>query len=179
MALSLREIPMPLRTTRKSTRPRASDRSMVATRTTTRLASFRTRSASSLLIKMHLLRWINPRHNTPRASSIANGLDVANQTRASGAGRKIFLTCPLIDQAITRFELQSGFLSEWRYFNSQRANMPTKRDALLHLSTFRSNCCRSIRRDAKQAKSNLFDLAAARMAQLRAGPAQIVRSDVL
>ena len=31
MALSLREIPMPLRITRKSTRPRASDRSMVAT----------------------------------------------------------------------------------------------------------------------------------------------------
>lgn len=69
-------------------------------RTTTRLASFRTRSASSLLMKMHLLRWINPRHNTPRASSIANGLDVANQTRASGAGRKMFLTCPLIEQAM-------------------------------------------------------------------------------
>ena len=31
VTLSLREIPMPLRTTRKSTRPRASDRSMVAT----------------------------------------------------------------------------------------------------------------------------------------------------
>jgi hypothetical protein len=31
IALSLPEIPMPLRTTRKSTRPRASDRSMVAT----------------------------------------------------------------------------------------------------------------------------------------------------
>jgi hypothetical protein len=28
------------------------------------------------------------------------GLDVANQTLASGAGRKMFLTCPLIDQAI-------------------------------------------------------------------------------
>ena len=70
-------------------------------RTTTRLASFRTRSASSLLMKMHLPRWNNPRHNTPRASSIANGLDVANQTRASGAGRKMFLTCPLIDQAIS------------------------------------------------------------------------------
>jgi hypothetical protein len=63
-------------------------------RTTTRLASFRTRSASSLLMKMHLLRWINPRHNTPRASSIANGLDVANQTRASRRREKNVLDMP-------------------------------------------------------------------------------------
>ena len=32
------------------------------------------------------------------------GLDVANQTRGSGEGRKMFLTSPFIDQAIARFE---------------------------------------------------------------------------
>ena len=32
---------------------------------------------------------------------MVEGLDVANPTRVSGAGRKMFLTCPLIDQAIT------------------------------------------------------------------------------
>jgi hypothetical protein len=52
---------------------------------------------------MQLLRWNNPEHNTTRAPLWSVGLDVANPTHTSGAGRKMFLTCPLIDQAITRF----------------------------------------------------------------------------
>jgi hypothetical protein len=32
---------------------------------------------------------------------VRGGLDVANQNRASGGGKKMFLTCPYIDQAIT------------------------------------------------------------------------------
>src|SRR2546430_12023831 len=49
VALSLCEIPMPSRTTRKSTRPGASDRSMVDTVQPPGLASFRDRSASPRL----------------------------------------------------------------------------------------------------------------------------------
>ena len=50
---------------------------------------------------MQLLRWNNPgaRHHT--SVFYGEGLDVANQTRASGGGRKMFLTSPYIDQAIT------------------------------------------------------------------------------
>src|ERR1017187_7159857 len=53
---------------------------------------------------MQLLRWNNPgaRHHT--SVFYGEGLDVANQTRASGGGRKMFLTSPYIDQAITRFD---------------------------------------------------------------------------
>src|SRR6266849_6814862 len=50
---------MPARTTRKSNRPRASDRTMVDTVQPQRLPVSETRSASSLLKKMHLLRWNN------------------------------------------------------------------------------------------------------------------------
>jgi len=44
------------------------------------------------------------------------GLDVANPTRVSGAGRKMFLTGPLIEQAITRFDPETGILSEMAIF---------------------------------------------------------------
>jgi hypothetical protein len=36
------------------------------------------------------------------AKYIGCGLDVAENIRASGGGRKIFLTCPYIEQAISR-----------------------------------------------------------------------------
>src|SRR5215813_2362214 len=45
-----------------------------------------------------------------QASLIAHrGLEVKQQFYASGLGRNIFLTFPFIDQALTRFELQSRF----------------------------------------------------------------------
>src|SRR6266849_8058497 len=44
------------------------------------------------------------RHKT-RASLISDkGLDAANHNRASGGGRRMFLTSPLIEQAIARFD---------------------------------------------------------------------------
>jgi hypothetical protein len=62
------------------------------------------------------------RHKT-RASLISDkGLDAANHHRASGGGRKMFLTSPLIEQAITRFEPQSGILSEIRMFRHSSTN---------------------------------------------------------
>src|SRR5436309_9690250 len=68
------------------------------------LASFRNRSASSLLMKMQLLRWNNaeptPGPDTRPASSMVQGLDAAEKIRASGVGRKMFLTSPLIEQPI-------------------------------------------------------------------------------
>jgi len=94
---------MPSRITRKSTRPRVADRTMVDTVQPRVLASFRNRSASSLLLKMNLLRWNNakptPGPDTRPASSMVQGLDVAEKIRASGVGRKMFLTSPLIEQA--------------------------------------------------------------------------------
>jgi hypothetical protein len=47
--------------------------------------------------------WNNPDPNPgarpqTRAFRGDKGLDVANQNRASGGGRKMFLTCPYIDQ---------------------------------------------------------------------------------
>jgi hypothetical protein len=56
------------------------------------------------------------------------GLDVANQTRASGTGRKVSLTCPLIEQAITRFEPQSGILSVIEMFRQRSLQMEFHRD---------------------------------------------------
>jgi hypothetical protein len=103
MALSLCEIPMPSRTTRKSTRPRASDRSMVATpHNHNGLPRFQDPlGVVATNKKMQLLRWNTSGHNATRAPLRSVGLDIANQTRSSGAGRKMFLTYPLIDQAIT------------------------------------------------------------------------------
>jgi len=100
------------RITRKSTRPRVADRTMVDTVQPARvLASFRNRSALSLLLNMQLLRWSKAkpqnhraRHKT-RASLLSDkGLDAANHNRASGGGRRLFLTSPLIEQAIALIE---------------------------------------------------------------------------
>jgi len=65
------------RITRKSTRPRVADRTMVDTVQPRVLASFGNRSASSLLMKMQLLRWNNaeptPGPDTRPASSMVAG----------------------------------------------------------------------------------------------------------
>jgi hypothetical protein len=58
-------------------------------------------SASSLLTKMQLLRWNHQGTTLHERLLWSEGLDVANQNRASGADRKMFLTCPLIEQAIS------------------------------------------------------------------------------
>jgi len=77
VALSLCVNPMPSRITRKSTRPRVADRTMVDTVQPRVLASFRNRSASSLLLKMNLLRWNHakptPGPDTRPASSMVTG----------------------------------------------------------------------------------------------------------
>ena len=75
VASSLCVTPMPPRITRKSTRPRASDRPMVDTVQPHGLIQFRNRLASSLLTKMQLLRWNNPGHHTTRASSMVKGAE--------------------------------------------------------------------------------------------------------
>ena len=50
---------------------------------------------------MQLLRWNNPGAAHPTSVFYDEGLDVANQTRAPGGGRKMFLTSPYIEQAIS------------------------------------------------------------------------------
>jgi hypothetical protein len=64
---------------------------------------------------MHWLRWKQIKTKDHRAghqnqaSLIADmGLDAANHNRASGGRRKMSLTSPLIEQAITLFDLVSG-----------------------------------------------------------------------
>jgi hypothetical protein len=97
---------MPPRITRKSTRPRASDRPMVDTVQPHGLLSFRNRSASSLLNEDAAAemeqRKTNPgaRHQTSVFHS-HRGLDVAEILPPSGRGRSISLTSPFIDQAIS------------------------------------------------------------------------------
>src|SRR2546426_11110761 len=108
---------MPSRTTRKSTRPGASDRSMVDTVQPPGLASFRDRSASPRLedraTKMgnRLLATGHPR--TKRLSSLT-GLEVKQFFSTSGRGRSIFLDIPLYrsgDFAQNRVILCNGNLS--------------------------------------------------------------------
>src|SRR5213592_1515415 len=83
---------MPSRITRKSTRPRVADRTMVDTVQPRVLASFRNRSALSLLMNMQLLRWSKAKpqttgeHTRLERHSYLTGLDAANHTRASGGG---------------------------------------------------------------------------------------------
>src|SRR5882672_9573762 len=100
---------MPSRTTRKSTRPRVADRTMVDTVQPRVLASFRNRSALSLLMNMQLLRWSKAKPETTgqdtrleRHSYLTKGLDAANHNRASGGGRRMFLTSPLSRNLICR-----------------------------------------------------------------------------
>src|SRR5882724_9237121 len=72
------------------------------------LASFRNRSALSLLMNMQLLRWSKAKPQTTgqgtrleRHSYLNKGLDAANHNRASGGGRRMFLTSLLIEQSIS------------------------------------------------------------------------------
>src|SRR5437660_8404075 len=106
-ALSLCVNPMPSRITRKSTRPRVADRTMVDTVQPRVLASFRNRSALSLLMNMQLLRWSKAKPETKgqdtrleRHSYLTRDWMPRTITRASGGGRRMFLTSPLIEQAI-------------------------------------------------------------------------------
>src|SRR5438552_19039451 len=96
---------MPSRTTRKSTRPGASDRSMVDTVQPPGLASFRDRSASPRLedraTKMG--NRLNVSHGAPQnqASFIVDrGWKSSNSSPLPVEGEVFFLTFPFIDQAI-------------------------------------------------------------------------------
>src|ERR1700681_3465183 len=99
---------MPSRTTRKSNRPRASDRTMVNTPIQPqRLPVSETRSASSLLKKMHLLRWNNmstqvrgAQHQT-RVFYGEGGWKPRKCFPAPVEGEIFSLTFPFIEQAIT------------------------------------------------------------------------------
>src|SRR5438128_9945251 len=95
---------MPSRTTRKSTRPGASDRSMVDTVQPPGLASFRDRSASPRLedraTKMG--NRLNVSHGgTPRTKRLSSltGLEVKQFFSTSGRGRSIYLDIPLYRSA--------------------------------------------------------------------------------
>src|SRR5437870_13122970 len=89
---------MPSRTTRKSTRPGASDRSMVDTVQPPGLASFRDRSASPRLedraTKMG--NRLNVSHGAPQnqASFIVDRAGSQEKFLSSGRGRNIFLDIP-------------------------------------------------------------------------------------
>ena len=79
------------------------------------LASFRNRSALSLLMNRQLLRWSKAKPQTTgqdtrleRHSVSDKGLDAANHYRASGGGRRMFLTSPLIEQSIILVDPQPG-----------------------------------------------------------------------
>src|SRR5580704_17202192 len=56
------------------------------------------------------------RHKTRAALLSDKGLDAANHYRASGGGRRMFLTSPLIEQAITPHTLAKPVCTE-RYKN--------------------------------------------------------------
>jgi hypothetical protein len=112
LALSLCVNPMPSRITRKSTRPRASDRTLVDTAQPHALASFRhridvvaTNEDATAEMEQSKTKKHGAGHKT-RASLISDkGLDAVNHNRASGGGKTMFLTSPLIEQALTRFDL--------------------------------------------------------------------------
>src|SRR4029077_19274690 len=93
------------------------------------LASFRNRSALSLLMKMQLLRWSKAKPETTgqdtrlERHSSDKGLDAANHNRASGGGRRMFLTSSLIEQAWLMLK-NSHFRSSQKF---HRARMPYKR----------------------------------------------------
>jgi hypothetical protein len=104
VALSLCVNPMPSRITRKSTRPRVADRTMVDTVTTTSACQFQkpigvvaTHEHAAVEMEQSKTRNHRARHKT-RASLVSHkGLDAANHNRVSGGGRRMFLTSPLIE----------------------------------------------------------------------------------
>jgi hypothetical protein len=66
-----------------------------------------------------------PRCRTPDERLLwSEGLDVANQTRVSGEGRKMFLTKPFIDQAFTLIEdCPTWSMSEMAFFANYRSSL--------------------------------------------------------
>src|SRR5438309_449156 len=87
---------MPSPITRKSTRLRVAHRTMVDTVQPRVLASFRNPLALSPLMNMQRLRGSKAnhraRHKTRASLRSDQGLDAANHKRASGGGRRMFLT---------------------------------------------------------------------------------------
>src|ERR1700681_4390169 len=108
VALSLCVNPMPSRITRKSTRPRVADRTMVDTVQPRVLASFRNRSALSLLMNMQLLRWSTKPETTEQATRLERHSYLTwdwmpRTITAPGGGRRMFLTSPLIEPALLNY----------------------------------------------------------------------------
>src|SRR5215831_1072129 len=99
---------MPLRTTQESSRPRASDRSVVDTPYNRRLAQSHARVASSRLeagaIKME--NNINQRllgaHQKPASFMLVQGWKSSNGSPLPVEGEIFFLTFPFIDQALSQ-----------------------------------------------------------------------------
>jgi hypothetical protein len=98
LALSLRVTPIPSRTTPKSTRPRASDRPMGC-----QPGNRHGLPASEIDRRPHYsIRCTRWKHATrPNTSSHAQGLKGKEIPSPSSRGRKMSLTSPLIDHAIT------------------------------------------------------------------------------
>src|SRR6516165_12342223 len=95
---------MPPRTTPESSRPRVSDRTMVANLTIATLVGFEQRMASSLIMGMKPLRRgtpcldadaRGPRPSTARCNP-AEGLDARKHPRRPASGEKYLLTSPFI-----------------------------------------------------------------------------------
>ena len=98
------DYPMPPRTTPESSRPRVSDRTMVANLTIATLVGFEPRMASSLIMSMKPLRRgtrcldedaRGPRPSTARRNP-AEGLDARKHPRRPASGEKYLLTSPFI-----------------------------------------------------------------------------------
>ena len=95
---------MPLRRTRNSDRPRASDRTMVATGLN-RLPSFKNRRTLSLLENEPRERRSHPEKNlsSDREPSANSGLDVETKiSRLPAEGEVFLLTSPFIEPPISR-----------------------------------------------------------------------------
>src|SRR6266700_4703488 len=94
---------------------------------------------------MEPMRWNNADPNPgarPQTSVFRGdkGLDVANQTRASGGGRKMFLTSPYIEQAIAlRMQIRPPPLPRiWRKNGSASSCPRASRAVLPHGVDFRA-----------------------------------------
>jgi len=95
--------PMPSRITRNSHRPRASDRTMVASEATSSLATLLNSTAASQQ-QRNSREWTTSQTSPERKFS---GLDLEKRNLASGRGGTFFLTSLFIEH----FERQSGILS--------------------------------------------------------------------
>ena len=101
---------MPPRTTPESSRPRVSDRTMVANLAIATLVGFEQRMASSLIMSMKPLRRgtrcldedaRGPRPSTARRNP-AEGLDARKHPRRPASGEKYLLTSPFIGLPCSR-----------------------------------------------------------------------------